>query len=52
MEVGFNARYLLEVLGVLPEASKVELGLGDELSPGVIRGDDEGSCYVVMPMRI
>jgi DNA polymerase-3 subunit beta len=52
MEVGFNARYLLEVLGVLPEASKVELGLGDELSPGVIRGDDEGYCYVVMPMRI
>jgi DNA polymerase-3 subunit beta len=52
MEVGFNARYLLEVLSVLPEASKVEIGLGDELSPGVIRGDDEGYCYVVMPMRI
>jgi DNA polymerase-3 subunit beta len=52
MEVGFNARYLLDVLGVLPEGSKVEIGLGDELSPGVIRGSDEGYCYVVMPMRI
>ena len=52
LEVGFNARYLLEVLAVLPEASRVEIGLGDELSPGVIRGDDEGYTYVVMPMRI
>ena len=52
MEVGFNARYLLDVLGVLPEGSRVEIGLGDELSPGVVRGADEGYCYVVMPMRI
>ena len=52
MEVGFNSRYLLDVLGVLPEGSKVEIGLGDELSPGVVRGVDEGYCYVVMPMRI
>ena len=52
LEVGFNARYLLEVLGVLPEGSKIEIGLGDELSPGLIRGDDDGYRYVVMPMRI
>ena len=52
MEVGFNARYLLDVLSVLPEGTKVEIGLGDELSPGVLRGDDEGYRYVVMPMRI
>jgi DNA polymerase-3 subunit beta len=52
MEVGFNARYLLEVLSVLPEGSRVEIGLGDELSPGVVRSEDEGYCYVVMPMRI
>ncbi|MBI5505472.1 MAG: DNA polymerase III subunit beta [Deltaproteobacteria bacterium] len=50
--VGFNARYLLEVLQVLPEASKVELGLGDQLSPGVLRGADPSYSYVVMPMRI
>lgn len=52
LEIGFNARYVLDVLGVMPEGGKVEIGLGDELSPGVIRGDDEGYSYVVMPMRI
>jgi len=52
LEVGFNARYLIEVLGVLPDASKIEIGLGDELSPGLVRGTDDGYRYVVMPMRI
>ncbi len=52
IEVGFNARYFLDVLAVLPEGSRVEIGLGDELSPGVISGDDPGYRYVVMPMRI
>jgi len=52
MEVGFNARYLIDVLGVTTEGSEIELGLGDELSPGLIRSDDKGYCYVVMPMRI
>ncbi len=50
--VGFNARYLLEVLAVLPENSRVELCLGTELSPGVLRGEDSDYSYVVMPMRI
>jgi len=52
LEIGFNARYLLDVLQVFPEASKVELGLGDHLSPGVVKGSDPGYSYVVMPMRI
>ncbi|HEY2772913.1 MAG TPA: DNA polymerase III subunit beta [Candidatus Binatia bacterium] len=52
LEIGFNARYILEVLQVLPENSKVEIGLGDHLSPGVIKGSDPGYSYVVMPMRI
>lgn len=52
LEVGFNAKYLLDVLAVLPEGSEVELGLTDELSPGVIRGGDSGYTYVVMPLRI
>ena len=52
LEIGFNARYFLDVLTVLPEGSKVELALGDELSPGVVSGDDAGYRYVVMPMRI
>ncbi len=51
-EIGFNARYVADVLGVLPEGSTIEIGFGDELSPGVIRGDDADYSYVVMPMRI
>jgi len=51
LEIGFNAKYFLDVLGVLPEGSRVELGLGDELSPGVVSGDDADYRYVVMPMR-
>lgn len=52
LEIGFNARYILDVLQVFPEGSKVEIGLGDHLSPGVIKGGDPGYSYVVMPMRI
>lgn len=52
LEVGFNAKYLIDVLNVLPEGSDIELGLSDELSPGVVRGGDAGYTYVVMPLRI
>jgi DNA polymerase-3 subunit beta len=52
IEIGFNARYILDVLQVFPEGSQVEMGLGDQLSPGVIKGPDSGYSYVVMPMRI
>jgi DNA polymerase-3 subunit beta len=52
LEIGFNARYILDVLQVFAEGSRVELGLGDQLSPGVIKGADPGYSYVVMPMRI
>ena len=51
--VGFNARYLIDVLTVLPADKKVELGLNDEVSPGVIRSvEDSDYCYIVMPMRL
>jgi len=50
--LGFNARYLLDTLGVL-QAKEVQLGLHDELSPVQIRPTDDGeSLAVVMPMRI
>jgi DNA polymerase-3 subunit beta len=52
LDIGFNARYLLDVLAILPENSQLEMGLGDQLSPGVIRIDDANYQYVVMPMRI
>lgn len=51
--VGFNARYLIDVLTVLPSDKRIELGLNDEVSPGVIRSvDDADYCYIVMPMRL
>lgn len=53
IEVGFNARYLLDVLGVLPAGSRVEISLSDELSPGLLQvQDDPDYTYVVMPMRL
>ena len=51
--VGFNARYLLDVLNVMSPGARVEMSLGDELSPGILRGDDDREfLYVVMPMRL
>lgn len=51
--VGFNARYLIDVLAVLPADKRVELGLNDEVSPGVLRtAGDADYCYIVMPMRL
>lgn len=52
LDVGFNARYLIDVLGVIP-AGQVRVGVSDELSPAVVRPeDDPGYTSVVMPMRI
>lgn len=51
--VGFNARYLIDVLTVLPSDKRVELSLNDEVSPGVLHSvDDADYCYIVMPMRL
>jgi len=51
--IGFNARYLLDVLQIGSAGGSVEIGLTDEVSPGIVRlGDDEGYSYVVMPMRL
>jgi DNA polymerase-3 subunit beta len=54
LKIGFNARYLLDVLAVL-KSKDVSLELADDLSPGVVRGAEEvdaGFTSVVMPMRI
>jgi DNA polymerase-3 subunit beta len=54
LKIGFNARYLIDVLGVV-RSKDVQLELADDLSPGVLRGGDEadqGFTAVVMPMRI
>ena len=51
--IGFNANYLRDVLGVIESGSKVELGLTDDVSPGVLRTEtDSKFTYVVMPMRL
>jgi DNA polymerase III subunit beta len=51
--IGFNARYLIDVLGVLGGDGDIDIELKDELSPSVIRkAGDEGYIYVLMPMRL
>jgi DNA polymerase III subunit beta len=52
MQIGFNARYLLDVLGVI-DAEKIMLELESETSPGVLRIPNDPSFFgVVMPMRV
>jgi DNA polymerase-3 subunit beta len=51
--VGFNARYMIEVLNVLPSEGEIEIELKDELRPSVIRqSGDDAYLYVLMPMRL
>lgn len=52
IEVGFNARYLLDALGVMGK-DKVCLQLKDSLSPCIITQEgEEGYRCVVMPLRV
>ena len=50
--MGFNARFVLDVLGVL-QGSRVVCDLGDTLSPCILRDpDDERALFVIMPVRL
>ncbi len=58
LQIGFNARYLMDVLAVV-DSPQINVELCDELSPGVLKptnqsADAAGSRYtaVIMPMRI
>ncbi len=52
MEIGFNARYLLDVAGQI-EADRAEFMLNDGASPAlVLDPDDPASRYVLMPLRV
>jgi DNA polymerase-3 subunit beta len=56
LQIGFNARYLMDVLQVL-DADQMNVELCDELSPGVLKPSGDpgaGARYtaVIMPMRI
>jgi DNA polymerase III subunit beta len=53
LSIGFNARYLLDVLGILGGDGEISIELKDELSPSVIRKNGVDSyLYVLMPMRL
>jgi len=52
IRIGFNAKYILDVLGSIKEEI-IEIDFNDNLSPGVVRPDKDMSyTCVVMPMRI
>ncbi|RJF93677.1 DNA polymerase III subunit beta [Sphingomonas cavernae] len=51
-EIGFNARYLLDILGQI-EGDAVEVHLADAAAPTLIRENDKApALYVLMPMRV
>lgn len=53
ISIGFNARYMIDVLAVLTGEGEINIELKDELSPSVIRKTGvDGYLYVLMPMRL
>jgi DNA polymerase-3 subunit beta len=55
IEIGFNARYLMEALNVI-EMDEVIMELKDEGSPGILRplstAEPSNQICIIMPMRI
>jgi len=52
LEIGFNARYLLDIADQLDSDTAV-FKLADPGSPTLVRdGEDESALYVLMPMRV
>lgn len=52
IEIAFNARYLLDVLNILP-GDEVAMTFNDDASPCVIRTEkDKSYTYLVMPLKI
>jgi len=52
VEIGFNARYLMDVLEVISEEA-IQFGITDELSPAVIKPiGNEDYISIIMPMRV
>src|SRR5690606_33988215 len=52
LEIGFNARYLLDIAGEL-ESDAAVFKLADPGSPTMVRdGGDESAIFVLMPMRV
>ena len=52
LEIGFNARYLLDALSVM-RGKEITLGFQDEVNPAQVQPtDDADTLAIVMPMRI
>ena len=52
LEIGFNARYLLDILGQI-DGDIVEVHLADAAAPTLLRENDTAAAlYVLMPMRV
>jgi DNA polymerase-3 subunit beta len=52
LEIGFNARYLLDVAGQI-EGGEALFELADSGSPTLVRDEsDEHALYVLMPLRV
>ncbi len=52
MEIGFNARYLLDILQQT-EGDGVRFNFADSASPAIVQDEaDESALYVLMPMRV
>lgn len=52
IEIGFNSRYLLDILAQV-EGASAQFAMADAASPTVVRDEAHGSAvYVLMPMRV
>ncbi len=52
LEIGFNFRYLLDILSQI-KSENVQILLRDSISPAVLQDEsDSGALYVLMPMRV
>ena len=52
IEIGFNARYLLDILSEI-DGDTVEVHLADAAAPTLLRENDKSpALYVLMPMRV
>ncbi|WP_138378981.1 DNA polymerase III subunit beta [Luteithermobacter gelatinilyticus] len=52
MEIGFNSRYLLDILTQI-EGDVAQILLAESTAPTVLKDlSDEGALYVLMPMRV
>ena len=52
MQIGFNARYLLEMANNL-DGERISLAMNDAASPSIMRDPEDGhALFVLMPMRV